>query len=153
MPQQGNNNMEEIIVQLVGLYRTQGEDAVREQLKSADLPDEEVDVFIAKVKRRIQAEDTPQDDEAEKMMKLITADYLQNGEAVVCARLKDSGMDDEMVDQIITDVKLLAQVEMRQSLKQMLESDGEDAVRQTLKQQGTDDATIEKVLQELRGVA
>jgi SOS response regulatory protein OraA/RecX len=141
--------MEDILSQLVTIYRAQGEEAVREQLKKADLPDEQIDVFIAKVERRIQAEDAPRDNEADKMMKLITADYMQNGEAVVRTRLQDSGMDDDLLDQTMADVKLLAQAEMQLLLKQQLDSEGEDAVRQTLKQQGTDDATIDAVVQAL----
>jgi len=142
--------MEDILVQLVTIYRAQGEDAVRAQLKQADLPDEQIDVFIAKVERRIQAEDAPRDDEADKMMKLITADYLQNGEAVVRARLKDSGMSDDTIDQIIMDVQQIAQAEVQQSLKHQLDNEGEDAVRETLKRQGTDNVIIEAVIQALR---
>jgi len=142
--------MEDILSQLVTIYRAQGEKAVREQLKQADLPDEQIELFIAKVERRIQAEDAPRNDEADKMMKLITADYLQNGEAVVRARLKDSGMTDATIDQIIMDVNLVAQAEIQQSLKLQLDNDGEDAVRETLKRQGTDDVTIDTVIQTLR---
>ncbi len=142
--------MEDILVQLVTIYRGQGKNAVREQLKQAELPDEQIDMFIAKVERRIQAEDAPRNDEADKMMKLITADYLQNGEAVVRARLKDSGMTDEAIDQIIADVTLVAQAEVQQSLKLQLDNEGEDAVRETLKRQGTDNVTINAVIQTLR---
>ena len=149
-PKQEKNDMEDILGQLVTIYRAQGENAVREQLKQAELPDEQIELFIARVERRIQAEDAPRQDEAEKMMKLITADYMQNGEAVVRARLKDSGMADETVDQIMLDVKLLAQAEMQQSLKGQLETEGEDAVRRTLKSQGIDNITINAVIQTLR---
>ena len=141
--------MEDILGQLVTIYRAQGKNAVREQLKQAELPDEQIDMFIVKVERRIQAEDAPRDNEADKMMKLITADYLQNGEAVVRARLKDSGMTDEAIDQIIADVTLIAQAEVQQLLKLQLINEGEDAVRETLKRQGTDNVTINAVIQAL----